>query len=617
MFRYLNYLLRLIIFWLILFFVQRIIFIAFQTAHYNCINLSGLLLCNWHSLGLDISVTSYFLAIVVILLAAFNYNGKKVLKRILFIYFSILIIFSSLILVFDIGLFAEWGNKINSKALSYLAYPKEVIGTLGSSPVVLLLLVFLGLSFLSIWVFNRFVHKHLIRFKINLFVKIFMPIILLLLIFVGIRGGLQLYPIDQERSYFSKHPVLNQAAVNGVWNFLEVATKPELLTDNPYEYFEDEEANKILKETFKTSADSTTYLFKIKKPNIVMILLESWSAEATGVYGNKENVTPEFDKLSKDGYLFSNFYSTGFRTEQGFAALFSGFPSQPTTTIIREYGKFERLPNLARTLDSNGYHSSYYYGGDLKFANTEAYMETGGFDKLIGQDDFEIVKRTHWGAYDEELFNFTASDLMNNPEPFLSIIMTSTNHEPFDFPIDEGFIKKNKYYNTLHYTDKSLGEFIKKSQNEEWYKNTIFIIVADHAHYNPFGRKSYEIERHWIPFLIYGKPLKDDYKGQICDIVTCHSDFPATILSQLELNSTQFHWSKNIFNKYSPKFAFYSFDDGFGWINRNQALVYDHKLGDTIFVKNKNISLDANELYLKQGKAYLQLLMKEFIEFNN
>ncbi|MFC2111534.1 LTA synthase family protein, partial [Bacteroidota bacterium] len=500
MLRYLNYLLRVILFWLILFFVQRTIFIIFQTAHYDSLSISGLLFCNWHSLGLDFSVISYFLALIVLLQIAFNYNGKTILKRIIFIYFTILIIFSSLILIFDIGLFAEWGNKINAKALSYLAYPKEALGTVGFSQLAPLLLVLLVLSFMSIWAFKKFVHKYLVRFKFNIFLKIFTPILLLVLIFVGIRGGLQLYPINKSWSYFSKHSVLNQAAVNSVWNFLEVATKPDLITENPYKYFEDEEANLILKNTFKTKGDSTTYLFSTKRPNIVMILLESWSAEVTGVYGNEDKVTPQFDKLAEDGLLFTNYYSTGFRTEQGFAALISGFPSQPTTTIIRKFGKFEKLPSIARTLDSNGYHSSYYYGGDLYFANTEAYMESAGFDKLIGQDDFDYKNRTHWGAYDGELFDFVASDLKNNPKPFLSILMTSTNHEPFDFPVDMGFFEKNKYYNTVNYTDKSLGEFIHKSQNEDWYSNTIFVIVADHAHYNPMGRKSHEVKRHWIPF---------------------------------------------------------------------------------------------------------------------
>jgi len=116
MFKYLNYILRLIIFWIVLFFFQRLIFIVFQTAHYDCVNFSNLMLCNWYSLGLDISMTSYFLSLPVILLAVFNYNGRKIIRRILFIYFTIFIISSSLILIFDIGLFAEWGSKIKKQS---------------------------------------------------------------------------------------------------------------------------------------------------------------------------------------------------------------------------------------------------------------------------------------------------------------------------------------------------------------------------------------------------------------------------------------------------------------------------------------------------------------------
>ena len=232
---------------------------------------------------------------------------------------------------------------------------------------------------------------------------------------------------------FRSKPLLNHAAVNSTWNCLAAFAENDDFESNPYKFMDDKKVDDFFSQlTFKNSDSSASKLFNIAKPNIIIVLLESWGAETIGALNKEIDATPKFTALSKEGFLFTNFYSSGFRTEQALAAIVAGFPSQPKTTIIRKFGKFDKMPSLAKVLASNGYNTSYYYGGDLQFANTEAYLISSGFKKIIGKNDFKYKLYNEWGAFDEDLFNFTVKDLSKNQQPFFSIIMTSTSHEPFD-----------------------------------------------------------------------------------------------------------------------------------------------------------------------------------------
>lgn len=349
---------------------------------------------------------------------------------------------------------------------------------------------------------------------------------------------------------------------------------------------------------------------------MVLILLESWTADVVGVLGGDSGVTPRFDRLSKEGLLFTNFYSTGFRTEQGLCATISGFPSQPRTTIIRQYGKFDRLPSFGNVLDSAGYRSTYYYAGDVAFANTRAYLEAMGFNKVHDENSFPITQRTQWGAYDEELFNFHLKDAQITTSPFFHTVMTSTSHEPFDVPVDEGIPGKDQpqhYRNSVHYTDRTLGAFLDASKKQQWYDSTLFIIVADHGHFLPHNRGNFAAERHRIPLLFSGGALRKDLRGKQHDTFGCHVDLAATLLAQLDLSRPHFIWSKDLFDPNIPHFAFWTIDDGFGIADATQAQVYDNLSG--LLLQRRDTSRNASDTreQLLNGKALEQVLLDQYI----
>jgi phosphoglycerol transferase MdoB-like AlkP superfamily enzyme len=530
-----------------------------------------------------------------------------------------MIILSGFINSCDIALFRSWGTRINSQAISYLAFPGEALSNAFNKEYILHILVFIIISFILIRFYQRF-----FSFKLNLKSKIFFKILFIVCVpfalIIGIRGGFQTFPLDRSWVYFSRHSVLNQAALNSSWNFIHAVIDPVELKENPYRFFSDEQADQYVKKLHDVSNDSTPYFLNTKRPNIVLIMLESFSAEVMEPLNGMKNITPNMNALCQEGLLFTNFYTPGFRTEQGLAALVSGFPSQPRTTIIRQFGKFDKLPSLARTLDSAGYYSSYYYGGNLHFAFTGSYLQASGFDKIVGENDFEIKRKTAWGAYDEELFSYFIKDMQKTYEPFFSIIMTSTNHEPFDAQVKKINASVpgdwcSDYINTVHYTDQCIGDLLIDMKKQSWYKNTLIAIVADHAHSCPEKHEYNSAKRHHIPLLLLGGALNTEYMGKTFDKIASQVDFAATILHQLNINHEHFSWSRNVFNPYYSPFAFYSFDEGFGWVTDHSEIVYDHKLKQTHAFGNDK-PIPASDQNILSGKAYLQVLMDAYIRLS-
>lgn len=600
----------------VIFFAQRHLFLAFSHNALEGVSAAEIIECHWQALGMDLSITGYVLLVVALLSMPLLFVEVAWLRRSIRIFLIAFIILSAFVNVVDIALFDAWGVKIDRKALSYLRYPDEVMGATSVGRMALLILVATVESMFFIFLLNRINHACSFRGGSKggrVVAALLMPVLCI----VALRGGPQDDPINKSWSWFSKRPVLNLAALNSMWNALEIAVKPAEFTSNPYGYMTGEEARREFERLHPLTGVPDTKILKSERPNVLMILLESWTADVIEPLGGDSGVAPEFTRLCKDGLLFTNFYSTGFRTEQGLCALISGFPSQPTTTIIRQFGKFDRLPSVVRTLDTAGYSSRYYYAGDVSFANTRAYLEAMGFDKVYDEAAFPIQRRTRWGAFDEELFDFHLRDAKTAPTPFFQIIMTSTSHEPFDAPVKEGFTGSdaNLYRNTVHYTDRTLGAFLDSAKDQPWYDNTLIFVVADHGHYLPNNQPQYSAARHRIPFLITGGALKDELRGKQDPTFGCHVDFPVTLLAQLGLPRSEFIWGRDLFSKDTPHQAFWTFNNGFGLADSVQTVAFDDN-GKRVIELRDSIRIADEERLIHAGKAQLQVLLDRYIEFD-
>lgn len=612
------YLLLIILCWMALFTAQQACFIFIDLGRLVGINGMEVLTAFRRAWPMNLAAACYLTLPVALLSLIRVFTDKAWPKHAILWWLSIAVFLTCFIHVSDIALFRAWGTKVNHKALSYLVYPEESFAAAGGAHPAQLVVIMLAQITVMGFLLSRIDHARSFR-GAPVWQRSFAPVVIPGLLLLGMRGGVQDYPIDRSWSYHSVHPVLNLSAMNGVWNVIVLLAEPPVISANPYAYMPQEEAESIFSALHDAGEGGRDSILSIDRPNVMLVMLESWTADVVGVLGGDSGVTPGFDRLAKEGLLFTDFYSTGFRTEQGLCAMISGFPSQPKTTIIRQYGKFDRLPSLVNVLDSAGYRSTYWYAGDAAFANTRSYLETMGFDVIHDENSFPFKQRTEWGAYDEELFGFHLRSTRQEQEPFFHAIMTSTSHEPFDAPVDEGFPGNSdpqRYRNSVHYTDRSLADFIQSCKTQPWYDRTLILIVADHGHYLPHNRGSHADERHRIPFLITGGALKPSLRGTRRSTFGCHVDVPASLLGQLGLPARRFEWSKDLFRTGHAQFAFWTFDDGFGIADNRQSVVFDNLGKRVLQLRDQSAPEPVNAQLIRNGQALEQVLLDRYISLS-
>lgn len=607
------FIIKLFVFWMLIFVFQRVIFLFVNHNMLGDISPGHLMSAFLYGLRLDIAAACYLMFFPVLLLFA----GLIVKKPLSFIkaarfLSAVLIILVLALGVMGIALHGNWGTKINSKALSLMIFPGEILGTVFNAANLLYFGFFAAFTVLIIFLFRKWMGR-----AKPLLLKPWLSALLLIiftgLLFLGVRGGVQKHPVGRNSCFYSKYSVLNNAALNDFWNVADLLLSPQI-SENPYLFFSNKQAKLRVDKLFTCEKDSCPDILNTCRPNIILIVMESYSADAISCLGGEQGISTGFDSLAADGLLFTNFYATGFRTDQGLVSLLSCFPSQPVTSIINNFGKFDKLPNAVTEFRKHQYHTSYYFGGDLGYANTETYLTSAGVDVLTGEKDFPEGKRTDWGAYDEDSFNFHINDSASRKSPFFSMIMTITNHEFFDADVPKVFTGKteeDKYRNTARYADQCMFEFIKKASDMPCYNNTLFVITADHAHKYPKNRNYNEPERHHIPLLFYGNVIKPEYRGETVDVIASQTDLIPTLFALLKIHPGSFRWGRNMLNPYHKGFAFYTFDNGFGIITPDEEVVYDCNLKSVLIHRKKTKSCNGDAL--GKGKAMLQLMFDEYI----
>lgn len=581
------------------FLVLQAAFILFSYGEVKDVPLSHILYAFRSGLGLNLSAGTYCTIIPVLLVFASSIVKSNASKLTLWVT-TFLLCCCFLIYSIDLALYHNWGTRINGKALWYLQFPGTVSASAGSIGHLKFIITVLLVSILF-WVcykryFNRtpFVKKRPFNLSISF-------LIIISFLFISLRGGISGRPIGKGQSYYSKYPVLNYAAINGFWNFFDIVSHYKS-QGNPYKFF-----TKVQSETFQSEFSQTYFknalkISSVERPNLLFVYLESWGADVVGCLGGQPNVTPGFDALSVDGLLFKNFYSTGFRTEQGLMASLSGFPAQAQAYPMEDMDRFENYPNLIRDLSSAGFYTSYFTGGNPQFANTDVYLQSAGIDKINMELLAKAKRKSAWGALDEETFDWVLNSLTNQPVPFFSTMVTLTSHEWFEAPVTKIFTEKDivatNYKNTVHYTDSCLLDFIGKAKKQKWYKNTLIVIMADHACNYPLNRRMNDPERYHIPMMITGGALKEVFKGAVNSNYCGHLNIPSLVCNELNLSPQKFKLSSNIFSENS--FAYFTYDHGVGVLTKKNDVVYDINLKDVIRTKNKSDSL------LKLGKFIMQ-----------
>ena len=598
------------LFWLVFFSIARLFFIlvhhhsAFQNTFVDLIGTFS------HGIRLDISTTGYFMILPMMIAIPGIYFSGNWYRIFIRWYTYFLIVFSSLIIVADVNLYSYWGFRMDFTPLLYLKTPKEALASVSTFKIIQALFLVAAMSFLFIFIYNKFIDRFFKGFER---IRYWIPAILFFAILwaallLPIRGGFGVAPINAGAVYFSDKMFLNHTAINAVWNvgYSGFGQRP---VKNPYVFGESSEATGIV-DSLTVKGGNPEKVLNLSRPNVMIIVLESFSAYLIGPLGGDSLVTPNFNRYSKEGILFSNFYASGTRTDKAMPAILDGYPAQPAQSIIKEPNKSQTLPCLVKILIAKGYHSSFWYGGEINFANFNSFVVGSGFHDIITKNNFDpSTYNSKWGVHDHILFNSLEDSMKTVKEPFLKVVLTLSSHEPFDVPMKPVFNGSDiltKYKNSVYYTDKTLGSFLDWAKETDWWKNTLIIFVADHCARITDDMPNYKQNVFRIPMLWVGGAVAK--KGLKVEKLGSQVDIPTTLLGQLGIEGN-FPFGKDLLSDHSKSFAFYTYNEGFGFLTDSSAVGFDLKSKMAVLREGKD-----PESAERKGKAFLQVLFDDYIK---
>ena len=578
----------------------------------------------WHGLPLDLSMAGYLSVIPGFLSIAVVWLKRDLVKPIMNIYFIIASLFITCSFLLNASLYPYWKYPLDSTPLFYFfTSPADAIASVSIWQVILSIVILIVLT-IGVWFTLRMRGEKRQQYsrysygyggfgsgKRNRFDDFDRhrgrtSIILLLLtglLFLPIRGGITVSTMNTGQAYFSQNAYLNHSAVNPLFSLFESITHQEDFASQ-YRFMKDKEADKIFA-TMTSTSDENTYpllneaTFKKGTPDILIVIMESFASDIMPSMGSYKDVAVCLDSIAQQSILFTRFYANSFRTDRGMVSILSGYPAQPTTSIMRYPRKTSQLPSIARNLAKyKNYKTTYYYGGDADFCNMRSYLVSQGYQHIISDANFPIEdKLSKWGVPDHILAAKMMEDIkaqQNEKRPMLRILQTSSSHEPFEVPYHR---LKDKRLNAFAYTDSVMGAIVREYRKLPRWKNTLIVFVPDHVGGYKENLNDHDRSRYQIPLILAGGAISRPMK---VGIIGSQHDIAATLLGQLGVEHREFTFSKNMMSDATPKFAFFAVNDAFGIVSEENSLIYDNRAKRIVYDKGEK------GFNLKRGQAYLQ-----------
>ncbi len=591
------------LFWIAFFVVIRLFFVIYNIRLTSGLDFGTVLGTFGHGLKLDLSMGGYLVGVMLLVMMLTFWCKGRVTAAIANPVAICFIVIFSLIGICDCELYRNWGFRMDCTVLAYLKTPKEAAA---STPIWLTALFMVWIAAFAwgcIKIYIKLIGKPLRQLEPARWYTLPVLMFVSALCVIPIRGGVGIAPIRTGTVYFSSHPYANHAAVNVQWNFcnslryINNARTPNFMPQA--------KADSLTAQMLK-SGNERVNLLKTNRPNILIMVMESFTAKAVGCVGGMLGVTPNLDSLARTGVLFSNCYANGDRSDKGLICILSGYPAQPTTSIVKLTEKAQKLPHLSQKLHAEGYQSSFYYGGDIDFANLKSYFITGNYGRTVTMDEFSRRDmNSKWGAHDHVVLNRWHSDICAMQPPFFSALFTLSSHEPFEVPHTSQFTgsdEESLFLNSVHYTDSCIGDFVRRASAEPWWDSTLIILIADHGSRHPGNSPIHVPEKFHIPMIWLGGAL--DTTGIIVDKYMNQCDLPLLLCNQLEVDGGDFTFSKDVLTG-SPEFAIYAYNNGYGFVTENEQFTYDlesSKLSDS----------EVCDSIVMQSQAFLQTLLHDF-----
>ena len=586
----------------LLFLFQKPLFMLYTGAVGHGYNLHDWFDVIRHGLSIDLAVAAYLTFLPLLFVIFSVWCSQCPIKKIWNVYDCIIAVILALTFCGDAVLYPFWGYKLDSSVFLYLRTPAEAFASIEVWQTILAFAIVLLLA----WVIWRFLavaikplnipfNTVLIRVPVTLLYLFIAP-----LLFLAVRGGFKQSTMNVGHAYYSSDQYLNHSAVNPAFSLISSATKSRKYSEW-YEYLPDRQRGQLFEGLYPTTNSNTESLLNTNRPNVLVLVMEGFGGAFVNAISGLPDVSPCLDSLINQGVFFSNCYAGSFRTDRGLVCIMNGYPGLPVTSIMKLPSKSAKLPSLPEKLAEQGYTTHFLYGGDINFTNMKSWLYGAGFQTVVSDIDFTLQERhtNSWGVQDEITFNRLLSDISERKDSlWFEAFLSLSSHEPFDVPYNR---LEDQICNAFAYTDSCLGAFVEKLSNTPVWENLLLVIVPDHGFRYPQEGLSSHPRVHHIPVLWLGGAVK---KPVIIDRFTAQSDLAATILGQMEIDHSDFRFSRNVLSEdYQYPFSFYTFNNGFCFMDSTGVTLFDDDASSCI-INDPDDSL----IRLERGKAILQTL---------
>jgi len=541
-------------------------------------------------LRVDLSSLGYLSALAVLmLLADVLLRSKTALFQHVFTFYSSIVI--TLIVVVEAStpaFITQYDVRPNRLFIEYLDYPQEVFSMLlhGHLFAMISTLIIATLSCVFAYRFiNAAFSKQQNAKTVS---QVVILVTTLLVCLISARGTVSHRPLNPALVYFSSDSLVNSLALNSTYSvaFAIKSMGNEKNASSLYGTMPRDEILQTVKqaaykqqfitEKIPTLANNTPFNTG-KQKNLVIILEESLGARFVGELGGI-GVTPELDKLYQQGWGFDNLYATGTRSVRGIEAVTTGFTPSPSRSVVKLSKSQRNFFSLADVLTRTGYTTQFIYGGESHFDNMKSFFLGNGFSDIVDINDMQNPEFiSSWGASDEDLFNqadIELSELNKSGKPFFSLVFTSSNHDPFDIPegkvtLPEGHDPENyKRDLAIKYADYALGKFIAKAKTQDYWQDTVFLVVADHD-VRVFGSEPVPLKSFHIPAVI----LNSDMDAKRDTRLFSQIDLPVTLLSLLGVEQATPMLGYDLTQQYPVERAMMQYYDNFAYVENGEAVI--------------------------------------------
>ncbi|MBA3066846.1 sulfatase-like hydrolase/transferase [bacterium] len=607
--------------------LSRLIFLIKYSSFFRGIKAADVLAAFINGFRFDISTTFLIFSLFfVILFLPAVITASKIFRKCFFCLTSVILLAELWILTADIGYYGYVKRHLSREAVNFLSDSAAMLKMILIEKYIYVL-IWLAATVLAARLLIKLMKKNsitsgkcpLLKDIARSLAYFFMTIVISV---IAVRGGFQSKPLRVANAFINDSIVLGHLSLNGVYTMMKAFYKKGDMAAIPYDYKQaSQNMRSLLGGAGTEFLDGDYPLFRKnsvqrekKKFNIVIFIMESWSADSVGSLGGNYDLTPNFDRMARGGALFTNFFSVGQRSVDAALSILFSFPSFAGLQTSGSVYEQNQMVGLAKLLRREKYSTIFVCGANRGSMGFDSLAKKCGFEKYIAKDDFDLPKECFdgtWGVFDEYAFLRAHEEFEKAEKPFLGVIYSLNPHAPYKVPSDK-FIKVKEgkeapFYNALYYSDWALGKFMEEAQKSDYAKNTLFIIVGDH----PEGHHELTMyDSFRVPCLFY---YPEHIAAAEFNFPSGQLDIFPSILDMAAIGLPHASFGKSLFGK-NTKFAIVSNGNVFGWLKGDFAFLrtIDKPVGFYKYMSDKNFknNITDNEALRKNYDAELLSVLK-------